>query len=525
MNDTRKTSLRRLPLLVLTLTHLVLAAACDDDDSSEAGGRGGSGGSGGRGGAAGSGGGAAGTSGGTAGSGGGAAGSGGSSVGGSAGAPPAPTWRVDAAFGNEGRLELGELGTTSQALEVANLPDGGFVVLNRERGWLSRFLPDGRRDDAFGWDGVLTLAFSLLEPEAMVVLRDGHIVIGGRSNEAIYPTKTMLARFTARGEFDLEFGQDGIAELLEDPPEGLYVSALAEQPDGKIVGTGRYDYDGIVTFRATRGGALDPTFSYEGIGLWYERQLEDDRKLKFYQGQAVFPTLDGTLIVAGTGVVQNADFTTPLGIDFTLLSQSATGIDVTFGSDGAVAADAGPAAADVNADRYANHCLHAARLADGRIVIAGERGDTTPDWVVARYLPDGTPDPSFAGGGFFVYSEIGYEKDSYDECTLAGLALAPDGSALVAGVAGDRDYYAPKKGLLVRLLPDGRPDPAFGTGGAMTPTLRNVRVDTNGDGVPDDQSTYQPRLTALVARDDGSFLVGARSDDGSGQKLFRLLPP
>ena len=39
-------------------------------------------------------------------------------------------------------------------------------------------------------------------------------------------------------------------------------------------------------------------------------------------------------------------------------------------------------------------------MADGRILIAGSRGDGgNYDVAIARRLPDGTPDPSFGAGG------------------------------------------------------------------------------------------------------------------------------
>lgn len=523
-----KSQLRRLSLFALTLALFPSAAACGDDD---AGGPIAIGGSGGQGGAAGSKGGAAGSSGGAAGSSGGAAGSSGGTAGtagsGSAGAPPASSWRVDAAFGKEGLLDLSEVGNSTTPIEVANLPDGGFVVFNREQGWLSRFLPDGRRDEAFGWDGVLTLAFSPLEPEAMLVLRDGRIVVGGHSTDALFPSRGLLARFTSRGEFDLEFGQDGVAHLLEDPAQGLHISALAELPDGGLVGAGRHEYeDGIVLFRVTPGGALDPIFANEGTLPLSEVQLFDDKAVLLYESQAIFPALDGSLLVAGTGALRNADFSTPLGTDFTLLSRGATGLDSSFGLGGVVAADAGLASSEgLEFQRYENQCLRTARLADGRIVIAGERGFDQPDWVVARYLPNGTPDPSFAGGGFFAYNDLNYYEVAYGECTLTGLGVAPDGSILLAGAAFDEAVsYGETKGLLLRLLPDGQLDLAFGTGGVMSPTL-SVRVDTDGNGTLDGKATYQPPLTALVAVGEGSFLVGARPYDGSGQKLFRLLAP
>jgi hypothetical protein len=66
---------------------------------------------------------------------------------------------------------------------------------------------------------------------------------------------------------------------------------------------------------------------------------------------------------------------------------------------------------------------------------------------VARWLPDGTPDPAFSGDGRFTL-QVGGAPSTAD-----AVALQPDGKIVVAGVAGT-DL------ALLRLLPDGTPDPA-----------------------------------------------------------------
>ncbi|WP_034388914.1 delta-60 repeat domain-containing protein [Deinococcus sp. YIM 77859] len=154
---------------------------------------------------------------------------------------------------------------------------------------------------------------------------------------------------------------------------------------------------------------------------------------------------------------------------------------------------------------------------DGRIVVLGvTRQAAGIAYELARYRPDGRPDPSFGRDGRVTLPEWGAESRSglqvavqADGCLLVlgggallrllpggqldrsfgedgvvrtslpenAQALAPlrDGRVLIAG--GTRalspDSAAPPAAFaLVRLLPDGRLDPRFGQGGQVTTPVR-----------------------------------------------------
>ena len=89
---------------------------------------------------------------------------------------------------------------------------------------------------------------------------------------------------------------------------------------------------------------------------------------------------------------------------------------------------------------------------EGRIVIAarvlGTYGAFASVGVVARLLPDGALDPSFAGAGYVVGAP---------GSSALALALQPDGKIVVGGY-----------GRLERYLPDGILDPDFGDAGVST---------------------------------------------------------
>ena len=100
---------------------------------------------------------------------------------------------------------------------------------------------------------------------------------------------------------------------------------------------------------------------------------------------------------------------------------------------------------------------------DGRIVVAGATANDG-DFAVARYLADGTLDPSFGRGGL-VTTDV---DDGAD--TAHAVLVQPDGAIVVAGTAqlGDGGINA---FALVRYLPDGDRDASFGEDGVVVTTF------------------------------------------------------
>jgi uncharacterized delta-60 repeat protein len=116
---------------------------------------------------------------------------------------------------------------------------------------------------------------------------------------------------------------------------------------------------------------------------------------------------------------------------------------------------------------------------DGRVVVAG----TTTNYVpfVARYLQDGRADPSFGDGGV--------ARLAAETLQTTGLAIAPDGSVVIAGTA-DFPSTTLSDMAVARLTPAGRLDPSFGGTGIV----RLERGDYEGAG-------------ALAVGPDGKILV------------------
>lgn len=117
----------------------------------------------------------------------------------------------------------------------------------------------------------------------------------------------------------------------------------------------------------------------------------------------------------------------------------------------------------------------------GRILEAGAvdpSGADSSDMAVARFLPNGSPDPSFSGDGLAtVNAGGGTVFDAANE-----IALDPQGRIVLAGETNGGDPNV----AVARLTDSGAPDPGFGTGGVFTQDLGSndlldgLAIDSSG---------------------------------------------
>ncbi|MEM7808554.1 MAG: hypothetical protein AAF561_10610 [Planctomycetota bacterium] len=140
---------------------------------------------------------------------------------------------------------------------------------------------------------------------------------------------------------------------------------------------------------------------------------------------------------------------------------------------------------------------------DGGFVIAGtvDNPDRYGDvLIVRRYLPDGSIDPNFDFDAR-DHAYLGWDRhDSASHVLIAG-----DGAVYV--MANFRSCCSGSP-VMVRLLPDGTPDPSYGTNGVV----EIYRPSSWG---------YQ---SALLQTDGSIYLSGARRVEPFGQMITRLLP-
>jgi uncharacterized delta-60 repeat protein len=187
---------------------------------------------------------------------------------------------------------------------------------------------------------------------------------------------------------------------------------------------------------------------------------------------ALFATVAAVALAGATGVAQAAP----------------GALDPTFGTGGIVLADPGSVTFQGLAVQP-----------DGKVLALDTGNDSQAYERVLRFLPDGTPDPSFGNGG-------AAEPVASPAFWTRALALQPDGKIVVAGYDSAHDY------VVARLLPDGKLDPDFdGDTGTANGIVHTVL--TPGNDMPS---------SAQV--DKQGRIVVAGTAGGSDVGIVRYLP-
>ena len=298
----------------------------------------------------------------------------------------------------------------------------------------------------------------------------------------------------AAGALDVRFGNDGV--VLTDFIGGQDVSyALATDPRGRLLAAGvsqGLEGNALAVARYWPDGSLDATFGPGGT-VRVDVAPGDD------QAAAVGVSPSGRIAVAGYSGFPSG------GSDAVIAVLTSDGrLDPTFGSNGIVTTDFGTQYSSIGQLQF---------LPDGRMVVSGRRvaNVDTPtehsEFVLARYLTDGSLDPSFGVGGLVL-----------PDLPLSQIAIAP-GSEVVA--VGNPYDATGSRILLARFTRDGQLDPTFGEAGTVAtpwPTdayFYNVALTKSGDilvgGVtPRDANFYDPVVVRFTRRGeiDASFGVG-----------------
>ena len=288
----------------------------------------------------------------------------------------------------------------------------------------------------------------------MAVQPDGKIVIAGWVGDMF-----AVARYLPGGTLDPDFGIDGLVTTELGAP-GDAASAVALQPNGRIVATGTDNGERFVVVRYLPDGTLDPSFGGDGIA-------GTPRSAHYWGGEDLAIQPDGKIVVVGTA--GNRGMTTR----FVVARFRPDGMkDPNFGDRGIVVTP------------FASGQAHAVAIQpDGRIVVAGSHSFGL---ALARYLPNGSLDRTFGGDG-----RVGYwdPTDPPSDIDAHAVAIQPDGRILAAG-----GYDVWFMGI-ARFLPHGRLDPSFGGDGV-------VRTKVKGS---------EQALNALALQPGGRILAAGSS--------------
>src|SRR5436190_15718884 len=265
----------------------------------------------------------------------------------------------------------------------------------------------------------------------------------------------------AFGASDVSFSGDGWLTLAGGQTSSAQATAVALQPDRKIVAAGVAMVDGHQRFALARSlpdSGLDPAFG-AGTGKVTTQVGNSD----IAQASSVLVQPDGKIVAVGTARQDSEPRAALVRYD------AGGGLDGAFGSSGIVLL---PALADgvLTVGR-------AVLASDGDIVFTGTvRDGATVKVFVARIGGDGTPDVGFGTGGVQRYL-VGDGSCS----TAAALSARPDGTFVAFGTA-----CMPKaRGFILKLGATGARVSGFGTNGEVledlaAATLVTGIVDHNG---------------------------------------------
>ncbi len=349
-------------------------------------------------------------------------------------------------------LEFGTAGTVrtllgaaflGDASDVALQPDGSIVVVGvvnnfattREDFGVQRYDARGVLDTSFGAAGLATTDFTGGSDRAYAaaIQPDGAILVAGHA-AVLEPAPLggsdfALVRYLPTGVPDETFGTAGKA-TTDIAGAADFGFDLALQPDGKPVVVGRVSSDGaggeqFGAVRYTTAGVPDPEFGAGGIAV-----------AGFESGgipRGVAVGAEGSVLLAGhTSSGGSAAFG--------LARFDAAGrADASFDTDGLLASDVGAPDGPVPTSDFGRDV---AIQSDGSIVVVGD-AQSTGDMALARYLPDGSFDPTFGSGGRMTLDVRG----GFD--SLSSVLVQPDGRIVAAGSSFSNGL---RELVLVRLL-------------------------------------------------------------------------
>ena len=252
-------------------------------------------------------------------------------------------------------------------------------------------------------------------------------------------------------------------------------NSMAVQADGKILVSGYFNTGSSTDFMVVRyntDGSLDNDFGAQG------KVATDIGTDSWDYGNAVAVQADGKILVAGHTTASSGG----AEADIAIVRYNTDGSpDNTFDTDGKVVTNITTNSAD-----FGNAV---AVQADGKILVGGHTVSLgTQDFVVVRYLADGSPDNTFDTDGK-VTTNISAGSSEWGW----SIGVQPDGKIIFCGLY---DIGSTQDFAVVRYNADGSPDNTFDTDGKATADV------VSG-------STDYPR--PMILQNDGKILVAGLS--------------
>lgn len=375
---------------------------------------------------------------------------------------------LDPGFNGNGIVIFEEPGTNTlneNVVDVLVQPGGGIVSIIATGSSLKmmRHLPDGTRDLSFGFNGVINVSMPFFPYLAVIpvdaeLLPDGKILVVANEATENSGFRFALYRFNSNGTTDNSFGVNG-KTTTDFTNQNDHATAMTLQPDGKILVVG-FSFKSMMggtvinNFAAARylpNGAPDASFGGNGSIL---HDLGDF----VYQATDVVVQFSGKIVVGGFTIWEDNQ-------SFGLGRLNPDGSrDMSFGDAGLVYTDFG-----------SNEKIAAIALqTDGKIVAAGTTGlnNTSKDFALARYNPDGSLDVTFSDDGMQVTDISSLFSGPTTNEMIHSLSIQLDGKLVVSGYTDHN--MAGSNGsnfALARYLSNGTLDASFSGDGIELTTF------------------------------------------------------
>ena len=389
---------------------------------------------------------------------------------------------LDNTFSSDGKIML-DFHSDDYGRSVAITDDDKIFVLgytkllNDNNFLLAKYLSNGTPDNNFSDDAFVSTDINGGDDygRSLIHFSNGkNLAVGYTDNGNDYDFA--LVKYNSDGSLDNSFGTNGIVttDLNSSKDDRAFAALL--QSDGKIVvtgysGTATTDYD-VAIVRYNSDGTLDNTFGTNGIVIKDIYSSSDD---KIY---AATLQSDGKIIAAGS-------YDSGSSVKFLLVRLNTNGtFDNTFDGNGVLTTEIG-----TKKDAIA---YGVTTQSDNKIVASGRfmSSDDDKDFIIVRYLTDGTLDNSFDANGIVSTDFSGDDDYGYSIC------MQGDDKIFVGGMSinnsGNNNF------AIARYNTNGSLDNSFDDNGILT-----TDVSTNYD-----------KGFSILLQDDGKIILGGYSNNG-----------
>ncbi|MCO8312365.1 delta-60 repeat domain-containing protein [Pseudomonas mandelii] len=321
--------------------------------------------------------------------------------------------KVDTAFGKDGyvtgRFDRDDGGIThSHAHEIVELDDGKLLLIGiffdgslKKSKALVRLNSDGSLDLKFGQQGKAIIdlkdesnhlqisrepsslaAKSQGENHPSTVLPDGRILLHESVGWGFEKTTTAVIRLSADGVLDTSFNQQGIVHISHPNFAHTLLNDLLAKQDGTYVLAGTvYNDDGYsasaLLTQLTHAGKIDASFADNGYLLVTPEQNIIDLSI-----EKIIEQTNRRLLAVG--------YTGGGNVSGLLVSREADGSqNIQFNRGKSLL---------TKLDGYQTVWQSASILSNGNILVFGKLSSDAANYVVARFIDDGTLDKSYANG-------------------------------------------------------------------------------------------------------------------------------